>query len=80
MISERKLTVIDVGCGAGWKLVHYLSKEFRTIGMETEPAISFLRKTYPELVRKEQKERERKGKNEKCRETQLQCKTYTGIR
>ena len=48
--SDKKLTLIDVGCGAGWKLVHYLSKEFHTIGVETEPAISFLRKTYPDLV------------------------------
>ena len=46
----RKLGVIDVGCGAGWKLVHHLSNEFNTIGVETEPAISFLRKTYPNLV------------------------------
>jgi hypothetical protein len=49
-IPDKKLTVIDVGCGAGWKLVHYLAKEFKTIGVETEPAISFLRKTYPDLV------------------------------
>jgi hypothetical protein len=50
------LTLIDVGCGAGWKLVNFLSKEFRTIGMETEPAISFLKKTYPELVKTEERE------------------------
>ena len=48
--SGRKLTVIDVGCGSGWKLVNYLSKEFKTIGVETEPALSFLRKTYPDQV------------------------------
>jgi 16S rRNA A1518/A1519 N6-dimethyltransferase RsmA/KsgA/DIM1 with predicted DNA glycosylase/AP lyase activity len=48
--AGRKLTVIDVGCGAGYKTVHVLSKEFRTIGVETEPALSFLRKTYPDLV------------------------------
>ena len=46
--SERKLTVIDIGCGSGWKLVNYLSKEFETIGIETEPAISFLREKYPD--------------------------------
>ena len=61
------MTLIDVGCGAGWKLVNFLSKEFRTIGMETEPAISFLKKTYPELVRKE-REREREGERERERE------------
>ena len=48
--NGRNLTVIDVGCGSGWKLVHYLSKEFKTIGIETEPALSFLRKTYPDQV------------------------------
>ena len=46
----RKVTVIDVGCGAGWKTVHHLSKEFKTIGIETEPALSFLRRTYPTEV------------------------------
>ena len=46
----RQLTVIDVGCGSGWKLVNYLSKEFKTIGIETEPALSHLRKTYPKQV------------------------------
>jgi 2-polyprenyl-3-methyl-5-hydroxy-6-metoxy-1,4-benzoquinol methylase len=46
----RKLTVIDVGCGSGWKLVNYLSREFKTIGIETEPALSFLRKTFPDQV------------------------------
>ena len=46
----KKLTAIDVGCGSGWKLVNYLSGEFRTVGIETEPALSFLRKTYPNQV------------------------------
>ena len=46
--SVRKLTVIDIGCGSGWKLVNYLSREFQTIGIETEPAISFLRDKYPD--------------------------------
>ena len=46
--SGRKLTVIDIGCGSGWKLVNYLSREFETIGIETEPAISFLREKYPD--------------------------------
>ena len=50
-ISGEKMTVIDVGCGSGWKLVHYLSNEFKTVGIETEPALSFLRKTYPEQVK-----------------------------
>ncbi len=44
------MIAIDVGCGSGWKLVNYLSGEFHTIGIETEPALSFLRKTYPDQV------------------------------
>jgi methylase of polypeptide subunit release factors len=48
--SDKKLTVIDVGCGSGWKLVHYLSDQFRTVGIDTEPAYSFLKKTYPDQV------------------------------
>ena len=48
--SGRKLTVIDVGCGSGWKLVNYLSEEFKTIGIETEPALTFLREKYPGQV------------------------------
>jgi len=47
----EKLTAIDIGCGSGWKLVNYLSGEFRTVGIETEPALSFLKKTYPQHVR-----------------------------
>ena len=42
--------VVDIGSGSGFKLVKYLSKEFETIGIETEPAISHLRKTYPDQV------------------------------
>ena len=48
--ASKNLTAIDVGCGSGWKLVNYLSKEFRTVGIETEPALSFLRKTYKNQV------------------------------
>ena len=45
-----ELTAIDVGCGSGWKLVNYISKEFRTIGIDTEPALSFLKQKYPQQV------------------------------
>jgi SAM-dependent methyltransferase len=41
-------TVVDVGCGSGYKLVKYLG-EYDTTGIETEPCISFLRKKYPSL-------------------------------
>jgi hypothetical protein len=46
----RKLIAIDVGCGSGWKLVNFLSAEFHTIGIETEPALTFLRNKYPDQV------------------------------
>lgn len=39
--------VIDLGCGSGFKLM----KHFRyatTLGLELEPTLSFLRKTYPD--------------------------------
>jgi hypothetical protein len=40
-------TIVDIGCGSGYKLVKLLG-EFKTIGIETEPCISHLRQTYPE--------------------------------
>ena len=47
VMADKKLnSVIDVGCGSGYKLVNYLG-EFDTTGIETEPCISFLRKKYP---------------------------------
>lgn len=40
-------TVIDVGCGSGYKLVNYFPYS-DTIGVEANPAtLEFLRKTYP---------------------------------
>ena len=48
--NRSVLTAIDVGCGSGWKLVKYISEEFRTIGIDTEPALSFLKKKYPNQV------------------------------
>lgn len=39
-------SVIDVGCGSGYKLIKYLNN-FNTIGIETEPCYSYLKKTYP---------------------------------
>ena len=38
--------IIDIGCGSGYKLIKYLG-QYETIGYETEPAISYLRNTYP---------------------------------
>ena len=48
-MKENNLNnVADVGCGSGYKLVNYL-KGFNTIGIETEPCYSYLKKTYPSL-------------------------------
>ena len=38
-------SIVDVGCGSGYKLVKYLS-EFKTIGIETEPCFSLLKNKY----------------------------------
>lgn len=40
-------TVIDVGCGSGYKLIKYLGK-YETIGIETEPCYSNLLNKYPD--------------------------------
>jgi SAM-dependent methyltransferase len=47
MRSEGLTTVYDVGCGSGYKLVHYLG-EYDTIGFDLEPTVMFLRKAYPD--------------------------------
>ena len=39
-------TVLDVGCGSAWKLVNILHNA-ETIGVELEPNLSFLIRTYP---------------------------------
>lgn len=40
-------TVVDIGCGSGFKLMKDLSK-FKTIGTETEPCYSLLKSKYPD--------------------------------
>lgn len=40
-------TVYDVGCGSGYKLVHYLG-EYDTTGFDVPETLEFLRRTYPE--------------------------------
>jgi SAM-dependent methyltransferase len=40
-------SVIDVGCGSGYKLVNYL-KDYDTLGLDLAPTLKFLKKTYPE--------------------------------
>lgn len=39
-------SVIDVGCGSGYKLIKYLGS-FQTIGIETEPCYTALLSNYP---------------------------------
>lgn len=40
-------TIVDIGCGSGYKLIKYFN-ELNTIGIETEPCLSFLKKQYPQ--------------------------------
>jgi SAM-dependent methyltransferase len=56
--------VVDVGCGSGYKLVHYLATEFTTVGIETEPAISYLRETYPDNIWFDSGEQSESGPNQ----------------
>lgn len=42
-----KATILDVGCGSAYKLVN-MRGSYRTIGIEVEPAYSWLVKTYPD--------------------------------
>jgi 2-polyprenyl-3-methyl-5-hydroxy-6-metoxy-1,4-benzoquinol methylase len=46
MKKNNLKTVVDVGCGSGYKLVKYFS-EFETVGIDTEPCYSYLLKKYP---------------------------------
>ena len=46
---ENLNTVVDVGCGSGYKLIKYFD-QYNTIGTETEPCISFLKQKYPNKV------------------------------
>lgn len=45
--SENLKSVLDIGCGSGYKLIKYFS-EIDTIGIEMEPCYSFLNKRYPD--------------------------------
>jgi hypothetical protein len=45
--NSRRLRVFDVGCGSGWKLINYFANEFDIVGIETDSAINFLQKNYP---------------------------------
>jgi SAM-dependent methyltransferase len=41
--------IIDIGCGSGFKLMKYFS-DYKTIGYEVEPALSFLTEKYSDRV------------------------------
>lgn len=38
--------IIDIGCGSGFKLIKYFDDK-ETIGIETEPCLTFLKSKYP---------------------------------
>lgn len=42
-------TVLDVGCGSGFKLLKFF-RQFYTTGVEVEPTLSWLREKYPERL------------------------------
>lgn len=46
-VKENRLnSIIDIGCGSGYKLVRYLGK-YDIEGLEIEPTLSWLKKNYP---------------------------------
>lgn len=47
--SKQFRSVTDFGCGSGFKLMKYFSG-FKTLGYEVEPALSYLKSTYPDRV------------------------------
>jgi 2-polyprenyl-3-methyl-5-hydroxy-6-metoxy-1,4-benzoquinol methylase len=48
VLAEKKYqTVIDVGCGSAYKLVHYLGS-YKTVGIEVESTYKWLMQKYPE--------------------------------
>lgn len=47
LLDENNFSkVIDFGCGSGYKLIKYFNDK-ETVGIETEPCLSFLKKEYP---------------------------------
>lgn len=47
MKKHNLKSVIDIGCGSGYKLVTYLG-EYDTLGIELPENVAWLKKTYPE--------------------------------
>lgn len=46
-LKENYKTIIDIGCGSGYKLIHQLGN-FDTTGIEVDPTYSFLIEKYPD--------------------------------
>ena len=42
-------TVLDIGCGSGFKLLKFFS-QFYTTGVEVDPTLSWLKETYPDRL------------------------------
>jgi len=40
-------SVVDIGCGSGYKLINYLG-QYNTLGLEIGPTLDFVRKKYPD--------------------------------
>ncbi|MBY0535913.1 MAG: class I SAM-dependent methyltransferase [Chitinophagaceae bacterium] len=47
MEQQHLQSIIDLGCGSGYKTVHYLG-QYQTTGVEVDPTYSWLTKTYPD--------------------------------
>tara|TARA_B100000212_G_scaffold138518_1_gene104362 strand:+ start:2451 stop:3158 length:708 start_codon:yes stop_codon:yes gene_type:complete len=47
LLDNKKLRVLDIGCGTGTKTLNYFREQI-TVGLEIEPTLSRLRDTYPE--------------------------------
>lgn len=47
MRDEGLTTVCDLGCGAGYKLIHYLG-DYETIGYDVPETVAFLKNKYPD--------------------------------
>lgn len=47
MIEEGLESVVDVGCGSGYKLIKHLG-EFETAGVELAETVKYLKRTYPD--------------------------------
>ncbi len=47
VLNNKYTSILDIGTGSGFKLLKYFS-EYRTLGIDVEPTITFLRHQYPE--------------------------------